>query len=155
MVGVKLINTNITGASGISLLHGSLSYSWKNLVQVDPSDSAYGNQEAQQNGWENPTFNMMFHLPIGTSYVDGSTYLNWEKWNQLSKNLYDGTSATQTKLQVSVKGNVLFSDYSASSSNTAVTDIPIIIKGYSLSFGPEDSDGGYFWTINAQCQVTK
>lgn len=155
MNNVKLINNNITGSSGLYLLHGAFSYSWKNLTSANPIEGGYGNTEALFNGWENPTMNLTFHLPIDTSYVTGS-FLSWSAWNAISKNQYDGTNDTQTKIRILIgDSDTPFTDYSSSSSNLASSDIPIIINGYTLNFSPGDSYKSAFWTINAQVQVTK
>jgi hypothetical protein len=154
---IKLINTNITGSGGLKLLHGGVTYSWKNLVSADPGEGFYGNVETQFSGWENPTMNLLFHIPTGTgTYDDGSTWMSWSKWNQIAKNQYLGTEASATSIVIAYNASdSLFADYSASSSTTGITSIPIQIRSYSLTFSPDESRGGYLFTINAQIQVTK
>ena len=154
---IKLINTNITGSNGLRLLNSKFTYGWKNLTSEDPSESSYGNVESVFQGWENPQITLNFFLPIdNATYTDGVTYLNWAKWNQLVKNLYDGTSSTQTKLQIKVgDSDTSFSDYSTDITTTATTDIPVVIKSYNLSFSPDDSNKSGFWTISAQLAVTR
>lgn len=226
---IKLINNNITGAGGLKLLHGALTYGWKNLVSNDPGEGFYGAVESQFNGWENPTFNLLFHIPVGdATYADGTNWMSWAKWNELVKNQYLNTVDTATSLQMTVAsrqereeilgsflsgasgssnrtyslhsvpvgnltviiddvlqtvstdytvtGNVItfldnlintvkisityiseasFIDYSADTSTTGTSSPKIQIKGYTLSLSPDESRGGYFWTINAQLVVTK
>ena len=153
---IKLINTNITGANGLLLLNSTFTYAWKNNTSEDPAESSYGNVESVFQGWENPQINLKFYLPINSNFVDGSTWLNWAKWNELVKNLYDGTSATATSLVISVgKTDTLFADYSASTSNVGVTSIPVVVKSYNLSFSPDDSHNSGFWTVSAQLSVTR
>jgi hypothetical protein len=96
--------------------------------------------------------NLTFHLPIGTSYANGTTYMDWAKWNSIAKNQYDGLVATQNRLEITVS-NVAFTDYSTTS--TATTSIPFVVKSYNLRFSPSDSKNSYFWTVTAQLQISK
>lgn len=154
---IKLINTNITGSNGLKLLGSKFNYGWKNLTSEDPSESSYGNVESVFQGWENPQVSLTFFIPIDNSTLtDGTTFMNWAKWNSLVKNQYDGTSNTQTKLQIKVgDSDTSFSDYSSDSTSSYTTDIPVAIKSYSLTFSPDDSNKSGFWTVNAQLVVTK
>lgn len=157
MNSIKLVNTSITGTSGLMLLHGAVSYGWKNNVTADSGDGFFGDVEAQFNGWENPTINLTFHIPVGDStFTNGSTWMNWDKWNQLVKNSYLGTESTATSLIFTVGDtDIPFQDYSLSTSSTGTSKPKIQIKGYSLSLSPDESRNAYFWTISAQLQVTK
>jgi hypothetical protein len=154
---IKLTSTSITGTGGLKLLHGAVTYSWKNLVTVDPGEGFFGNTEAQFSGWENPTFNLIFHIPTGNATLaDGTTYMTWAKWNQLVRSQYTGSSSTQTTLSIAYgASDTLFADYSASASSSGVTAIPIQIRGFTVTFNPQESKNAYLFTINAQVQVTK
>ena len=149
---ISLINTGINSGTELKLLNGSCNYNWKNLVKANPDVGSYGTTEAQFSGWENPTFNLTFHIPID-SIPTGT--MTWALWNQFVKNQYDGTATTKTKLAITVGStNTSFADYSADSTTSNNTLIPIQILGYSLSFAASDSANAGFWTINAQIMVT-
>jgi hypothetical protein len=149
---IKIICNNITTSTGLALLNADFSYAWKNETSANPTESSFDNVEAQVNGWENPVINLTFHLPVGTSYANGTTYMDWAKWNSIVKNLYDGSVDSKCRLEINVSG-IAFTDYSTSS--TATTSIPFIVKSYNLKFSPSESRNSYFWTISAQLQVTK
>lgn len=149
---IKITNNNITGSTGLKLLNSDFGYAWKNEVTANPIENSFDNVEALFTGWENPMINLTFHIPLGSSYVDGSTYMNWAKWNSIVKNQYDGSVDTQNRLDITVS-NVAFTDYSTS--DTSVVSIPFMVKSYNLRFSPGDSFNSSFWTITAQLQVTK
>lgn len=148
---IKIICNNITTSTGLKLLNADFSYAWKNQLSANPIESSFDNVEAQFNGWENPVINLTFHVPVGTSYADGTNYINWEKWNEIVKNEYDGSVDSQCRLEVSV-ADEQFVDYSGV---TSVSSIPFVVKSYNLKFSPSDSNNSYFWTVSAQLQVTK
>jgi hypothetical protein len=149
---IKIICNNITGTSGLALLNADFTYAWKNEVSTNPIESSFDNVETQMNGWENPTMNLTFHIPIGTTYANGTTYMDWAKWNSITKNLYDGTPNSKCRIEINVAGTA-FTDYSTTS--TATTSIPFIVKSYNLRFSPSESRNSYWWTISAQLQITK
>ena len=147
---ITLTNAGINSGTAVKLLHGAFSYGWKNLVKADPANSSYSSVEAQFSGWENPTMNLTFHIPVESIPSDTMT---WALWNQFVKNQYAGTAATQTRLAITVGSNdTQFGDYSTST--VAVTAIPIQIDEFSLIFSPVESSNAGFWTINAQVKVT-
>lgn len=149
---IKIINNNITGSTGLRLLNGDFGYAWKNEVTSNPVENSFDNVEALFAGWENPIINLTFYIPLNSGFADGSTYMNWEKWNEIAKNQYDGTTNTQNRLDITVSG-IQFTDYSTTS--TAVTSIPFMVKSYNLKFSPGDSFNSSFWTVSAQLLVTK
>lgn len=149
---IKIINNTITGSTGLSLLNADFSYAWKNEITSNPKEGVFDNVESLFNGWENPVINLVFHIPVGTSYADGTNYMSWFKWNEITKNQYAGSVATQNRLEITVS-NVAFTDYSTTA--TSVSSIPFMVKSYNLKFSPSESNNSYFWTITAQLQVTK
>jgi hypothetical protein len=154
---VKLINNSITSSTGLKLLHGTITYGWKNQVTADSGEGYFGDVEAQFNGWENPTINLLFHIPVGNStYAEGTNWMNWAKWNDLVKNQYINTADTATSLVVTVGDtDIPFYEYSLSTSSTGTSNPKIQIKNYTLSLSPDESRNAYFWTINAQLVITK
>ncbi|HEY9702638.1 MAG TPA: hypothetical protein V6C58_09340, partial [Allocoleopsis sp.] len=132
------------------LTMGNISYSWQNLVVADPTNTAFDKTEVQFNGWENPLINISFCIP--TNNIPPST-MTWELWNSFVKNEYVGTTNTKTILNIIV-GEVDTSLISYAT-DTSTQNIPVQIKGYTLNFGPGDSDKGSFWIINAQLVETK
>lgn len=152
MVYLKLTNSTINSGTAVTLLGGELSYQWKNLTSANPGNSFFASTESQFSGWENPIMSLSFHINVN-SIPTGT--MTWDLWNQFVKAQYLGTSSTQTFLSCQVGTSTLFTDYSASSSSTGVTSIPIQINSSTLSFSPGDSDNAHFWTINCQLQVTK
>lgn len=149
---IKIINNTITGSTGLALLNADFTYAWKNEISANPLEGVFDNVEVLFNGWENPVINLTFHLPVGTSYANGTTYMDWAKWNSIVKNQYDGTVATRNRLEITVS-NTQFTDYSTTATST--TSIPFVVKNYNLRFSPSDSRNSYFWTITAQLQVSK
>lgn len=152
MAQVTLRSDNINSSTAVKLLNGEVSYSWKNLTNAEPTVDDFGSTEVQFNGWENPAFTLTFHIPNG-SIPTGT--MTWGLWNQFVKNKYDGTDSTKVYLNILTGNGTQFTDYSADETSTSVSDIPVVIRGYSVRFGGGDSRDGYFWTINAQVQVTK
>jgi len=144
---LTLTNSTLSTSTAVRLLNGGITYAWKNLVNTDPAIGSFDNIEAQYNGWENPTFKLVFHIP--TDNIPAST-MTWSLWNEFVKN----SSTTNTTLNMSLgSSDTAFAEYSAGS--TGDTVIPIIVRNYSLTFGPGDSNDSNFWTINANVQVTK
>ena len=146
---ISLTNTTLSTSTAVKLLNGEITYSWKNMVQANPSNSSFGSVEAVFTGWENPALNLTFHIPIDNN---PSGFMTWGLWNEFVKYQYDGVN--QTTLAISVgASDTSFSDYSDGTSGDST--IPVIVKGYTLKFGANDSRNANFWTINAQLQVTK
>lgn len=150
---ITLTNAGINSGAETILLAGDFSYNWKNLTKADPGNGYFGSVETQFSGWENPTMNLTFHIP--TDNIPTSS-MTWALWNQFVKAQYTGSSSTTTYMKIKYgASDTLFADYSASSSSTGITSIPIQILGFGLNFSPADSDRAAFWSINAQLQVTK
>jgi len=150
---ISLYCGNINGGIAVKLLNGKFTYGWKNLVSSHPSNSAYGNAEAQFTGWENPIISLTFYIPIDNT---PGGFMTWSLWNKFAKNQYDGTSLSMVKLYVTVgSSDTAFTSYAEVEGHTSKTQIPIQLKSYSLNFSPDDSNNAGFWTINAQFQETK
>lgn len=148
---ITLTNTSLSTTTAVKLFNGKFTYGWKNLFQVDPSNSAYGNVEAQFSGWENPLITLNFFIPIDDTPAG---FMTWSLWNEFVKYQYDGV--TQTILQVSVgSGDTAFADYSADSTTSADTTIPVVVRNYNLTFSPRDSNNANFWKVSVALQVTK
>ena len=149
---ISFKNPTINSGVSVKLLNSNINYSWKNIVSVDPSQTSFSAVEAQLSGWENPTMNLTFYIPIDN--VPSST-MTWSLWNQFVKSQYLGTSDTQTTITINVgSSDTAFSSYASTSSHSAVTNIPVQIKSYSLAFGAKDSSRANFWTIQAQLVET-
>jgi len=150
---LTLINTSINSGTAVRLLNGEFTYSWQNQIDAPIIATGYGNSESQFSGWENPIINLTFLIPVDS--IPAGT-MTWALWNQFVKNQYLGTSATQTKLSAVVgAGDTQFISYAASSSSTGTSTVPIVVKGYTLTFDPGDSVNASLWRINAQLQETK
>jgi len=146
MANQIILTNDSLSTSSVRLVNGSFSYGWKNLTTADPSNSQFGNVEAQSVGWENPIINLNFYIPIDN--IPSGT-MTWALWNEYVKNQEVGTSATQTKLGVVVgKNDTSFVSY-ASSLTGSTTNIPVVIKNYTLTFSPSDSRNAAFWNIKA------
>ena len=148
---ITLTNTSLTTSTAVRLLAGEFTYSWQNLISANPSNSSFGSVEPVFNGWENPIGNLTFVIPTDSN---PSGCMTWALWNQFAK-APAGYPTTDTIMSLTYgDSDTLFADYSQSSSTTAVTSIPIMIKGYSLRFSPADSRNSAHWTINAQIIIT-
>jgi hypothetical protein len=150
---LTLTNASINSGTAVKILNGVVTYNWKNLVKANPTNSSYKNTEAVFTGWENPTFNLTFHIPVG---AEPSGTMTWALWNQFVKNKYYASSgATKTTLTIIVgDSDVSFTDYSVDETTSGNTIIPIQILGFGLTFSPGESNKAGFWTINAQVMVT-
>jgi len=153
---ITLTNSTLSTSTDVTLFNGDFTYSWKNLTKVDPGNGFFGDVEAQTNGWENPALNLKLHIPIDYTPPLGFTgdLMTWSLWNEFAKYQYDGTNHTTLSIKVG-SSDTPFANYSADETTTAVTDIPVIVRAYSLKFSPKDSRNSAFWTVDAQLQVTK
>ena len=159
MASIKLTSSEIT--PNTVKLHGAqVTYSWKSNIYSKAYEHSFQNTESQFNGWENPLFNLTFYIPANTESDEG--YITWEQWNTLVKQKI--TSSNQITLAItsgaldSDKRPTLtkeFKSYADSETSTGKSEIPVVIKSYSVKFDAGDSVNGYFWAINAQLQETK
>lgn len=150
---LTLTNASLSTSTAVKLLNGEFTYGWKNLVKADPGNGYFGDVEAQFNGWENPIASLMFHIP--TDNIPAGT-MTWPLWNEFVKAQHAGSSSSCTFLAITYgASDTAFAEYSASSSSTARTTIPVQISSYNLRFSPAESKNAAHWTISAQLQVTK
>jgi len=150
---ITLTNDTINSGTAVKLLNSTFTYGFKNMTDVDPTNGGFGITEVQFWGWENPKITLTFHIPID-NIISG--FMTWSLWNEFAKNKYDGTSGTQTKLNINVGGSdTAFADYSLDSTSDSVTTIPVQVDNFKLVFGPGGSNNSAFWSVTATFMVTK
>lgn len=159
MAQVTLTSSEIT-PNTVKLHSGKINYAWKNLTSQKPIQRAYGATEVQFMGWENPVYRVNFFIPADAAA--SSDYITWAQLNTLARQrVTDGNPLTlsiSTGELDSTDGfteTAEFSSYALDSTTTGVTDIPVIIKDFTVNFDPGDSINGYFWSINMTLQETK
>jgi hypothetical protein len=132
-------------------LHSAkVSYSWKNLDISKPNEQSFANTEVQFNGWENPIYNLTFYLVEDQME---SNDLTWAEWMVLVKN--KPTSTNNITLAIKTGQNDSEKEFKSYGTSTdGVTEVPVVIKSFSLAFDAKSSVNGYFWTVNAQLQET-
>lgn len=147
---ISLQSNNISTTSAIKLLNAEISYSWKNLVTTDPSNSSYGSVESQFSGWENPQISLTFYIP----QRNPSGFMTWALWHEFVKNQYVGTDASKIYLSASLgTSDVLLSSFAASSLASSTYPIPVQIKSYNMRVSADESKGNLL-VINAQLTET-
>lgn len=151
---ISLTNPSLSTTTA-NLFGASFTYGWRNMTAENPSNSTFGTVESQFSGWENPTINLKFYIPIGNNLP---TFMTWALWNEFAKAQYDGTASTRTLLTVTF-GSTLFDSYAYSETNAGIASllggIPVQLKSYSVNVTSDENKDGQFWVINAQFVETK
>lgn len=149
---ITLQHDSVNGGEDVVLPHVEVSYTWKNLTNVDPTPSNYDIVESSFAGWENPEISLKGH-------IDVDDIMDNELTQELLVEFACLRSSTPIELTVPVGENDYIKGRPSSGYDTDGTmemedSIKIMITDFDIKTDNQ-SDRGRFMTYKINCHETK
>lgn len=149
MSTVTLTNPNVNSGTAVKVHCQKVIVGWQNNTFSKSTPGDFTVSEVQKNSFDNPTIALQAVNLVDSTISGDANSLTYAQLLSFAKNEYDGTSGTQTTL------NITYGDSTQLvGSDGSTTAIPVEIESFNMTMDTTDSDDAYVPTITITVRET-
>ena len=152
MAGITLTHASVNSGTAVDLHGVSITYSWKNLTNIDPVEGQFDTVESNFGGFENPKVSISGHFDVEDISSNDLTQELLTEFATLRSTTPITLSVTTGASNTALKGRPS-GGYETDGTMTLTNTIKIQINIFNILIDTS-SDQGRFWNYSIVCTET-